>query len=209
MTPEEIAALKAENEKLKADLDKATKKPEPKDDPPPEDPDLIDKARKDREAASAKVKETQEIESALKFNMGVDSLLKDHKSDLPEELESIIKTAKGETYSSEIARANAMRAAIIQSFFALEENLGRLTTSQRSGLDSFLKLAKNIREERAAVAYETFFEPTLNSIKQAKRAIELDQARKGMHAEGDVEKAYKERLIRHSKKALLGAKETA
>lgn len=210
MTPEEIEAMKAENAKLKADLEAANKKKiEP---PPPEkkdDPDLAEKARKEREDNDRRAAEQSRTEKAIQFNLSIDSLVKENADYLPKNIGDILVTAKKENYGSKVEEANAVRAAFIREFFSIQENLDRLTPSQKSTLENFLKLAKNVKEERAEEIYENLFEPALQSLRQIRKAEELERSKHGLGDQSDAEKAYKDRLIRHSKQTLLGKKESA
>ncbi len=216
MTAEEIKALQdskaaadAEVARLKAEIEK--NKPPPKDDDKDKDKDkdLHDKTVRDRETAAEAARKQSVTEKAIQFNLSIETVLKDNKEILPKNISDILATAKKANYESKIDEANSIRAAIVQEFFSLEENVARLTASQKATLDQFLKLAKNAKEERAESVFENIFEPQLEMVRQIKKAEELERSKHGQSNQTDFEKSYKERLIKHSKKALLGQKETA
>jgi len=198
------AAAKAELDKLKKPKD------EPKDppkDPPKDDPkDLLDKAKKDRQSEDDKKNETKTLEGALQFNMHVESLVKDNEDILPSQISDILKTAGKEKYDSAIEKANALKSAIVQSFFAIESNKEALTSSQKTKLEDYLKLTKTGKEDEAGNMYENLFEPALQTLKKLKKAEELGKQRSGFSTGNKVENDYKERLMNGSKKVHLKEK---
>lgn len=206
-----------EFEKMKADLEAANKKNEdldkeiqglkktPKVD---EGDDLREKARKEQEEKDAESAKTQKLEGAITFNGSLGDLIKEGKDILPESIAGIVTKADGEKYDNAIQKANAVRAAIVLEVFSIDENVKLLTASQKKALDQFKGLTKTDREFRAESAYENIFEPTFKLIQQVKKAEELKKGRAG-HKPTDSEAAYKERLIKHGRKTLLGEKEAS
>lgn len=210
MTPEEIAAMKAENEKLKNDnaaalkahqdeIDKL-KKPANKDD----DPSLADKARLEREANEKKQKYERSLGGALKFNMGGQTFLKDNVGLLPKNIESIFSAAEKETYDSEVEKANAIKVGVVQEFFAIQANMDLLTGAQKVELDDFLKLTKNVKQERIESIYAMIFEPTLENLRRVEKAKQLNTGTKN---QSDSEKTLADKMMKASKKHYLGDKE--
>jgi hypothetical protein len=213
LTAEEIKALQdgktaadAEVARLKAELEK--NKPPPKvDDPPPEDPDLKQKAEKARLLAEKTKGETKRIESAVSFNHALGEFVKTNKSMLPKDVEGIVEQANKETYNSQIERANAIKSGLIQSFFAYKENVELLTASQKEQLEDFLKLAKNNKEERAEFLYDNVFDPAFQTLKRVRKATELAMANNGRKPGDSIADAHVQRMIKISRKAYLGEKE--
>jgi len=216
MTPEEIAALKTENEankaeaaKLKADIEalKNPKKDEPKkDEPKKDDDDLQAKAKKEKEEADKNSNNSKQIEGAIKFNLGVADFVKNNKDILPTEIETILKVAEKENYDTAAAKASAVKVGIVQSFFAIQSNMDTLTQAQKSQLEDFQKLTKNGKEDRAAHVYENIFEPAIEMLKKLKKAEEVGKARTGFSSGSSVENDYKERLIKQALKGHLKEK---
>ncbi len=196
----ELESFKAANAALEARLAKL-ENPEPKN-----DDDLSDKARKDREQKELKAKESNELESALKFNIGSKDWLKANQSLLPKDIDGIFASAEKETYGSAIEKASDIKANVIQQFFKVQTNVDLLTPSLKSALDDFLKLTKNGKQERAQAIYDSVFEPAFEMLKRIKKAEQLNQ--NGLKGENDSETAYKERLLAGSKKHYLGEKNT-
>lgn len=200
---ESFMAMKTENEKLKAT-------PPKKDDPPDDkdkdkDKDLNEKARLAKEENEKNQAKTKELETALKFNLGVADFVKNNKDILPTEVEDILKEAEKEKYDSAFEKASAVKAGMIKSFFSVQANLDLLTTSHKSQIDDYFKLTKNGREEKAAQIFENIFEPALEMVKRVKKAEELGKTSSG-HGGSKQDNAYKEKLMNVSRKTHLGEK---
>lgn len=206
MTPEEIEALKAENAKLKADLESKNKpdpKPEPKPDPKPDDKSLAEKAEAERKAKEAKDLESKSLEAALKFNLGSKDFVKNNASLLPQNIQGIFDAAEKENYGSAVQKANAIKVGIVSEFFALQANLDLLTEHQKQSLEDFKKLTKDVKEERVQGIFDSIFEPTLETLRKVKKAEALQ---KGLATPSDAQDAYKQRLMTGSRKHHLGEK---
>lgn len=186
MTPEEIKALQDKVTALEtenATLKKPPAPPEPKPTDPPPAPDdkgLREKAEKDRLDAENRKNENQRLERAIGFNQSVNEFVKDNQNSLPEEVEAIIKKANEVSYDTQIEKSIAIKGAVLESFFAVKENVDRLTASQKANLDSFLKLTKNAKEKRVEDLYDNVFEPSLKSLKEIRKATELEKQRLGL-----------------------------
>jgi len=165
--------------------------------------DLRKKAEDERKQRESKQADTKAIESALQFNLGMENFLKENKDIFPKEIEDIISVAKKETYDTAADKANAIKAAVIQSFFHVEDNLNALTQSQKETVADFLKLSKTGRESKAASLYDTVFEPALKMMKDVKKAQELAKAKNGYASHGTVMEGYKQRLLESAKKAFI------
>lgn len=196
----QFEAMKAENEKIKAELESIKSKKTN------DDEDLSKKAEDAKKAELAKKSETRRQESAVRFNLTVSDFLKTNKEILPAEVDDIIKQAEKENFDTAMQKSAAIKVGIIQSFFKIKENHDRLTTSQRSAIDRFLNLTKNGKEEEAESIFENVFEPSLELTKAHRKAEEVSKAREGHSNSSSGEIDYKNRLMEHSKKALIGGK---
>jgi len=212
MTPEEIEAMKAENEKVKkeaADLKAENEKLKtpPKTEPKKEDEDdLQTKAKKEKDEQEKGAASAKSIENAIKFNLGVSDFVKANKDILPNEVENILKVAEKENYDTAASKASAVKVGIIQSFFAVQANVDTLTAAQKIQLEDFQKLTKNGKEERASHVFENIFEPAIEMLKKIKKAEEVGKARTGFSSGSSVENDYKERLIKQARKGHLKEK---
>jgi hypothetical protein len=211
MTPEEIEAMKAENErikqenqKIKSDLGRMKKagtgEPAKKTgDPAKTDDDLLTKAKKQTEEHSKASTDTKKIENALRFNLGVSDYVKNNKDLLPDDIEGILKVAEKENYDTANAKANAVKVGMISSFFSVQANVDALTSAQKVQLEDFLKLTKTGKEEKAEYIFENLFEPAIETFKKVRKAEELAKASQGYGGGSSVETAYKERLMKQAR----------
>jgi hypothetical protein len=225
MTPEEIEAMKAENEKIKKEAQKLKsdlgrlKKSSPgtqggkekeggkgKEETNSNDDDLYSKAKKESENQSKGANDTKKIEGALKFNLGLGDFVKNNKDILPADVDGILKVAEKENYDTALAKANAIKVGIVNSFFSVQANSELLTPAQKVQLEDFQKLTKNGKEERAEHIFENIFEPALETFKKLKKAEELGKARQGFSSGSGVENDYKERLMKMARKTHLREK---
>lgn len=218
MTPEEISAMQAENAKLKTE-NEGFKKATPPKDPPKEDPkgdpkptddsDLLAKSKQKKDSEDELLAKTKQIESALSFNIKLKNFAEENKELLPSEFENILATAEKENYDSATKKANAIKSAVIQSFFSIQFNKEILTETQKKNLDDYLKLTKDSKEEKAGFIYENLFEPALETLKRVKKAEEVGKAKGGLGTSTKAEDVYKAKLIEGSKKQYLGEKSNA
>lgn len=167
---------------------------------------LTDKVRKDTDDRAKRDTDTKALEAALMFNLTSSEFIKANESLLPKEVGDIFKAAEKENYSSATEKANATKAAIIQSFFSMQANVDMLTENQKVILSDYLKLTKGGKEEKARQIYENLFEPTLESLKRIKKAEELSRSRNGFKNSSQIDEQYKEKLMSGSRKHYLGEK---
>ncbi len=166
--------------------------------------DLSDKAREEREAADKSNLNQKQLESAINFNLKAPQWLKDNAALLPKTIQGIFDQAAKENYANAIEKDSAIKVGVVSEFFSIQENADLLTESQRSALEDFRKLTKNVKQERAQLIYDTIFEPTFEMLKRVKKA---EQLRKGIVEPNDSENAYKNKLVGLSRKHYLGEKQ--
>lgn len=194
----QLEAIKADNDRMKAELEAFKSKRSG------DDPDLLQKAELDRKSEDDKKTTVRRQESAVRFNLTVENFAKDNKGVLPPEVSDLIKQADKENFDTASEKAAAIKVGLIQSFFKIQENYDRLTNSQRSAIDRFMNLTKNGRQEEAESIYENVFEPALELVKAHKKAEEVGKARSGETTSTSSEIEYKNRLMEHSRKAFMG-----
>jgi hypothetical protein len=196
----ELETLKESNAALIARLEKLESSLKPPT-PDPKDEELRDKARRQREADEKKGMDSKALEQSIKFNLQSSEFLKVNQSLLPKDAPDIFKAADKEKFENEIEKARAVKVGLIQSFFAVQENVDLLTGPQKNRLDEFLKLTKNGKQDQAQEFYENIFEPTFEALRRVKRAEALNRG----HGDSSDD-AYKQRLLDHSRKHILGEK---
>lgn len=186
--------------KLKADLEKATKK----GDPPPDDPSLADKARKEIEAKETASKREKSLEGAIGFVHASKDFVKANQGLLPATIEGVFLAAEKEKYDSAVDKANAIKVEIVKEFFSVQSNLDLLTQTQKNEVENFLKLTKNGKQDRIENMYAMVFEPTLETLRKVEKAKQLQIDPKN---QSDAEKALTDKMLKAAKKHYLGDKE--
>jgi hypothetical protein len=214
-TPQElqtqVAALlkRAEDQDREiAELKKGKGKDDDKDKNKKDDDgdDLRKKAQNETDEKARKSTEQRQIERAVNFNLTVDTFTKEHKDILPAEVDGILKQAAKENYDTAVEKSNALKEALVKSYFSVQANVDQLTSSQKSSLADWDKLTKNARLEKVADVYENIFEPAIDTLKRVKKAEEVGRARSGLANRTDSHQSYRDRLIAGSQKAYLGIK---
>lgn len=196
-------AIKEANDKFaaeKAEWEKKSKeKPNPED-----DPTLADKARKEREDKEKGAKHERSLEAAISFNQAGKDFAKNNEGLLPKSIEGLFVQAEKEKYDSAIDKANSIKVAVVTEFFAVQANHDLLTSSQKVELEEFLKLTKNVKQDRIENVYAMIFEPTLETLRKVEKAKQVNS---GAKDQSNSEKALADRMMKQSKKHYLGDKE--
>lgn len=214
-------ATKKENETLKAriaELEAASKKKKTATPPPDETDDddeeeededdehidLVSKAKKNRDRDAKRGDDQKALEAALRFTLDAPNFLKNNATLLPKDITDIFTAADKESFDSAKDKADAIKAGVIKSFFSVQSNLDLLTPGVKSQLEDYLKLTNTGRQDRASAIFDTIFEPAFEMLKRVKKAEALG---KGHSTSGSGDDAYKEKLMRSSRKHHLGVKE--
>jgi hypothetical protein len=164
-----------------------------------EDPELIDKAKKEASDRDKKVSDHKNLEAALKFSLESEKFLQSNAQFLPKDVADIFKTAEKEKYETAVEKDSAIKSGIIQSFFSVQSNLDLLTQGPKSALEDYLKLTKTGKQEKAQAIYDSVFEPALEMLRRTKKAEALS---KGFGDNSDD--AYKTKMMKFSEKHYLG-----
>lgn len=197
----QLSELMSQNQALAKRLEalEASKGAKPELDPT----DLAEKARAERDRNTKTSSDEKALESAINFKVNSKEWLKTNEALLPKTIPTIFAEADKETFESAIVRDSAIKSGIVSEFFSLQSNVDLLTHSQRSALEDFLKLTKNVKQDKAQAMYDQIFEPTFEMLKRIKKA---EQFAKGVPDSSSSEEAYKQKLISGSKKRYLGEK---
>lgn len=174
---------------------------------PDNTPSLNDKAKQEQEARDKAANDSKSLEGALRFSMGVADFIKTNAELLPKDFEGIVTAAEKENYGSATEKAIAIKSAFIQSYFSQQANLDQLTPGQKSQVEDWLKLTKTARLEKAVMLYDNVFEPAFEMSKRVRKATQLAQS--GQVNSTDAEKAYRDKLIKGSRKHYMGEKANA
>lgn len=198
------ATVTMSKEQFDAIMARLPEKKDPPANPPPDEKDLAEKARLEREKKDKEQRSTADLEKSIEFNMKGPEWLKSNASLLPKSIESIFTAAEKENYGTQLEKAAAIKVGIISEFFALEENMSHLTGPQKIQVEEFKKLTKTDKQDRVGNFWDSIFEPTFEMVKKVKRASEMSNGQKG---QTDNEKAYADRMMKLSKKHYLGEKD--
>lgn len=181
-----------------------TKQDPPKVDPPKTDPGadpILDKIKKEEDEKKKGLETTQEVERVISFIHGVNKFLEDNAGVLPEETNKIVEMAGKETYETHKEKAGSIQAAIMKSFFAVQENLDSLTGSQKKVVETFMKLSQTAKVSGASEIFESVFEPAVHAASRVKKANELNKAKSGVHQSTKAEDAFLEKMRAKSQAA--------
>lgn len=195
-----VQGLKESNDRLMKEM------AELKGAKPNQDKSLNDRVEEDRNNKAKKDSDNKALEQALTFTLKSHDFLKENESILPKEMGEIFKAAEKESYDSAVDKSNAIKAAMIQSFFKVQANIDILTPNQKTNLEDYLKLTKNGKEERAQLLFDNVFEPALLMVKSVKKAEEISRAKNGFGSSSSQDQAYKEKMMNLSKSHYLGEK---
>lgn len=193
-----IADLQAANAAL---LERLTKLEGKGKEPPPTDPDLQERARKERERLDKEKNDVKALEKALTFNLNSKAWLADNASLLPKEISDIFATADKENFDSAIEKDRAVKSGIVQTFFAVQSNLDLLTASQKTVVEDYLKLTKQGKQDQAQALYDTIFEPAFETLRKLKKAEALN-----LNHSTHSDKNYENRMMKLSRQHYLGEK---
>jgi hypothetical protein len=157
-------------------------------------PALLQKEREDQAKKDKEAQDLRDVESTVEFNHGIVNFVKDNANLLPAEVKGVVERAMQEKYDTAADKARAIRESVVVSFFALQSNEDLLTPAQKRELDEWRKLAKNARASKVTSIYQNIFEPTLQQLRNVKRAEEVSRGRMGIAVGTDADKAYAEKF---------------
>ncbi|MDR3050011.1 MAG: hypothetical protein LBV16_09325 [Elusimicrobiota bacterium] len=194
--------LKAEKEKLAAELESAKKlipkQPDlPGANPPnpaPNDSDKIsleEQAKKNAAEKERIEKARKVIEDAVRFDYDIKNKITENLAIVGEEVKTILDLAAGRAYSDSVEKANELRASILNSFFSKQEHIDALVTETfKTKATDFLKLTQLKRNELSGQYWE-LFDLAVENIKAKKKQEELQKVQSGKNSDKDIEEYNK------------------
>ena len=111
---------------------------------------IAQEAKEEIEAKKAAEGALSQIQASVKFNLGINEFVEKNKSLLPEEAETILKTASTKTFKDDNERANIVRKGLLDSFLSQQENLDSLTGSLKDRAAKYSALAESEKEKRSS-----------------------------------------------------------
>ncbi len=179
-------------------------KPKPPTEPPADDDPLRTKVKAETDKKAKEDADSKAMESAISFNLGLDKFVSDNKDLLPAEVAGVIRAGLSETYDTAAGKAAAIKVSVLQSYFAVQENVDLLTIGQKAELDNWRKLTKESKQDKAPSIYANIFEPALEGQRRVRKAEELNRGRQGMATTSGTEAAFRDKIIAASTKKYLG-----
>lgn len=201
-----LDALKKQNEDLLKRLEALEGKKPPVPPVDPEKGDLAAAAKKKREDEEKAKNSEAAMTSAINFTVKAPEWLKTNAPLLPKTVAGLFEAAEKENYGTAVEKANAIKAGIVQEFFAIQTNLDLLTDSQKILVEDFKKLTHADKRDRVADVYASIFEPTFEQLRRLEKA---KQVRSGEHSPSDTEATYNRKMKELSQKHYLGEKKNA
>jgi hypothetical protein len=168
--------------------------------------DLSDQALRKQADDERRTQDSKALEAALRFSLTSSEFIKTNAALLPKEVSEIFAGADKETYESPIEKDQAIKRGLIESFFKVQSNLDLLTPGLKTQLEDYLKLTKNGKQEKAQQIYDMVFEPSLEMLRRLEKAKAVSKT--GYTTPSDSESAYRQKLMKGSRKHYMGEKET-
>lgn len=149
---------------------------------------------KEEEAAN---NDREDLESSIKFNMGISKFVEDNEALLPKEAKKIIETINAKTYKSEKKKADEVRKSLIDSFIEVQENIDILPASQKEALSRYKSLTEDEKLKQSS-SFWGIVDVGINHKMLTKKASQLS---KTGEETGNVG-AFEQRFIDLGKKYL-------
>lgn len=115
---------------------------------------LLDAAKKAHEEEKTAAQNQNEMETAIKFNLGLEKFVENFKAVLPETTKSLIEEVNKKNYTTEILKANAIRSGMIESFIELQQNFDILPETMKSKALKFKALTADEKEKQSALFWD-------------------------------------------------------
>ena len=191
----EIAALRAELAELKGKKD-------------PAGSGILDSAKDEALKNAQRADERARMASAIKFNLGIDKFVEDKKDYLTKLSGEIVKSVAGKQFSDEEVKARALQAALLEDFFAQQENLDHAPAELKERIMTFKGLTADEKEKQASTYWDTLT-LTLGRKELLAKAEAAKRANSGRYEEtNDLIKNYNAQVFAKASK-YTGEKEQA
>lgn len=191
----ELAALRAELAELKAKKE-------------PAGSGVLEDAQKEALKNAQRAEERARMASAIKFNLGIDKFVEDKKDYLTKLSGEIVKSVAGKQFSDEEVKARALQAALLEDFFAQQENLDSAPAELKERILAFKGLTADEKEKQAAKYWDTLT-LTLGRKELVAKAEAAKRANSGRYEEtNDLIKNYNAKVFAKASK-YTGEKEQA
>lgn len=192
----EIAALKEQIAALQGKAGKA------------DDPSLLKAAQDEARKNAERAEERARMANAIKFNLGIEQFVESKKDYLTKLSGEIVKTVSGKQFSDEEVKARALQAALLEDFFAQQENLDSAPAELKERILAFKSLTSDEKEKQASKYWDTLT-LTLGRKELVAKAEAAKRANAGRYEEtNDLIKNYNAQVFAKASK-YTGEKEQA
>lgn len=179
----EIAALKEQIAALQGKAGKA------------DDPSLLKAAQDEARKNAERAEERARMANAIKFNLGIEQFVESKKDYLTKLSGEIVKTVSGKQFSDEEVKARALQAALLEDFFAQQENLDSAPAELKERILAFKGLTADEKEKQAAKYWDTLA-LTLDRKELVAKAEAAKRANAGRYEEtNDLIKNYNAKVF--------------
>ncbi len=143
LTDEQEQMILENMEAFKEFLSKQGEKEEKKE-------NILDRAEQAHKEQIESQNNQSEMESAIKFNMGLDDFVENFKAVLPETTKAIIAEVNKKNYTTEVVKANTIRASLIEAFIAIKQNLEILPQTMKEKAMRFNSLTEDEKQKQSS-----------------------------------------------------------
>ena len=173
-----------------------------------DDPSLLKAAQDEARKNAERAEERARMASAIKFNLGVEQFVESKKDYLTKLSGEIVKTVSGKQFSDEEVKARALQAALLEDFFAQQENLDSAPAELKERILAFKALTSDEKEKQASKYWDTLT-LTLGRKELVAKAEAAKRANSGRYEEqNDLIKNYNAQVFAKASK-YTGEKEQA
>lgn len=147
LTEEQEQMILENMEAFKEFLSKQGEKEEKKE-------NILDRAEQAHKEQIESQNNQSEMESAIKFNIGLDAFVENFKAVLPETTKAIIAEVNKKNYTTEVVKANTIRASLIEAFIAIKQNLDILPQTMKEKAMRFNSLTEDEKQKQSSLFWD-------------------------------------------------------
>lgn len=145
-------AFTEEQEKLILDFIANQSKPAEPATPPKEEKsdNIVDEAKQRYQKDSETKELNASLANAIKFNLSIESFIKDNETILPKEAKALFDTVNSKVYSTDVEKANVLRKGLIDQFIELKENFDILPNSLKERAGKYKALTDDEKTKQSS-----------------------------------------------------------
>ena len=132
-----------------ANASKQTTPPEGDKEDPKGD-NIVDEAKQRYKKDNDAKELNANLAQAIKFNLSIDSFIKDNEAILPKEAKALLDTVNTKAYSTDVEKANVLRKGLIDQFIELKENFDILPNSLKDKANRYKALTDDEKAKQSS-----------------------------------------------------------